>query len=323
MSPPRSLLKYERDVKMDETDIRLIQTLMMNSRAPYRELASELNISVQSVHRRIQTMVESGVIKGFTASISPSYLGAVAIDVIGKSNSTSIDETVKKLGGSEFTRDVLLGAGNYITILGLLRGNSDLEPYLQFLRDSGQLSDVWIGLESFGFAGKRKVEEGAEEGDLTSLDFRIVNSLRADARKPINEIADETGVSSKTVARRLDKMIDEKRISLSIKWYPGMTSGVISFLLIRLKEGTDKKSLAAKLMEKYSPRIVFLRSYGNDPDVFGAIAWTPTLVQQNELTNELTSEGMVKTVVPFVLLRKCEFETWVDDMISSRSTRSE
>jgi DNA-binding Lrp family transcriptional regulator len=308
---------------MDEIDIRLIQVLMMNARTPYRELASELSISLQSVHRRIQMMMESGVIKGFTASVSPSYLGAVAIDVIGRSNATDIDEVVRRLGASEFTKDILLGAGNYVTIPALLKRNSNLEPYLQFLIDNGQLSDVWMGMESFGFAGKRRVEDEAESGDLTPLDFRIVNSLRADSRKPVNQVADEVGVSSKTVARRLDRMIEERKISLYIKWYPGMTSGVISFLLIHLKQGADKKALAVRLTNRYSPRIVFLRSYSNHPDVFGAISWTPTPVQQNELTNELTKEDTVKNVVPFVLLRKFEFQTWVDDLISSKAARRE
>ncbi len=303
---------------MDETDIRLIQMLMMNSRTPYRELADELDISLQAVHRRIQAMMESKVIKGFTASLSPAYLGALGVDIVGRCDSPSVNEKIEEMGKSEFTNYILLGAGNYMVIGSLLKRNSDLEPYVQLLRDKGSLRDIWIGLQSFGLAGKRKAEGDAEGGDLTLLDFRIVSSLRADSRKPVNEIADEIGVSSKTVSRRLDKMVEERKVSLFIKWYPGMASGVVTYLLIYLKEGADKKSLAMRFIEKYSPRLAFLRSYSNHPDLLGAIAWTPTLVGQNELTSELAKEEMVNSVVPNVLLRKYEFETWVDKLISEK-----
>ncbi|MGD0804819.1 MAG: winged helix-turn-helix transcriptional regulator [Candidatus Bathyarchaeia archaeon] len=50
---------------MEETDIALSWALLQNSRTPYRALASRLNLSVNVVHKRIQAMVGSGVIRGF------------------------------------------------------------------------------------------------------------------------------------------------------------------------------------------------------------------------------------------------------------------
>ncbi len=302
---------------MDEMDIRLVQRLMMNSRTPYRELADELGISLQAVHRRIQTMMNEGVIKGFNASLSPAYLNAITVDVIGRIDSPLVDEAIEQMGKSEFTNYILLGAGNYALVGSLLRKNSDLESYLQFLRDKGTLHDIWVGLESFGFAGRVRAAEDAENGELTNLDLKIINSLRADARKPVNVIADEIGLSSKTVAKRLDKMVEERKVFLSVRWYPGMTSGVIAYLHIFLEEGADKKAVSMRFIEKFSPRLAFLRSYSNHLDLLGAITWTPTVVEQNELTSALAKVEMVKSVVPYVLLRKFEFQTWADKTVSS------
>lgn len=55
---------------MDKTDIFLIQLLLANSRLPYAELAKKLNLSVNAVHKRIQSLVEMGVIRRFTAKVS-------------------------------------------------------------------------------------------------------------------------------------------------------------------------------------------------------------------------------------------------------------
>jgi len=51
---------------MDKTDIILCQMLLGNSRLSYSELADTLNLSVTAVHKRIQDLVESGVIRKFT-----------------------------------------------------------------------------------------------------------------------------------------------------------------------------------------------------------------------------------------------------------------
>ncbi len=308
---------------MDEMDLRLIQLLMMDSRTPYRRLAEELGVSLQAVHRRIQGMVESRIIQGFTASLSPSYLDAVGVDVLGKCNSPAIDRTIQDLGRSEFIGDILVGAGNTLVITGLLRKTSDLEPFLELIKDKGAMSDLWVGLQSFGLAGKEKVNEDSDQGHLTPLDFRIVYSLRADARKQIGEIADEIGISARTVARRLNSMVSGRKISLFIKWYPGMSSGTISYSHIILKEGTDKRELATRLMQRYSPRIVFLRSYGNHPNLLGTIIWTPTVVDLSELTSAVSKEPGIMGMVPNVLLRKFAFGNWVDDLIDTKVAAQE
>ena len=60
--------------RMDETDLRLCQLLIENSRRPQRELAEELGIGVAGVHRRIQSLVDQKVVRGFRANISSAYL---------------------------------------------------------------------------------------------------------------------------------------------------------------------------------------------------------------------------------------------------------
>lgn len=59
---------------MDDVDLRICELLFNNSRCPHRELASMLGISVTAVHRRVESLIDEGIIKEFTANISKSYL---------------------------------------------------------------------------------------------------------------------------------------------------------------------------------------------------------------------------------------------------------
>ena len=44
--------------------------LSANSRSSYAELAEKLNLSVNAIHKRIQLLIEKGIIRRFTASSS-------------------------------------------------------------------------------------------------------------------------------------------------------------------------------------------------------------------------------------------------------------
>src|SRR5512136_124150 len=97
---------------MDETDLALCQILIVNSRLPHRELAERLGLSVQAVHRRIQALVEEGVIRAFTTHISASYLNAVQAYIFGTPALTSFKEVVEKLGDNDSTATAVAMSGN-------------------------------------------------------------------------------------------------------------------------------------------------------------------------------------------------------------------
>ena len=81
---------------MDSTDIVLIQLLLMNSRTPYRELAEKLGLSVNAVHKRVNYLMEIGLIQAFTAKVRHMALDMDYVPVLvwGNTTSNAIDETM-------------------------------------------------------------------------------------------------------------------------------------------------------------------------------------------------------------------------------------
>ena len=57
---------------MDETGLILSKLLLFDYLTPYLALADALGLSVNAVHKRIQSMVEESVIRGFTTKFSLS-----------------------------------------------------------------------------------------------------------------------------------------------------------------------------------------------------------------------------------------------------------
>ena len=76
------------------------QLLLADSMTSYRELADKLGLSVNAVHKRIQTMVEIGVIRDFTTRLSMSGLQGLTFIMFGKSEPLSLEKMKRDLQAS-------------------------------------------------------------------------------------------------------------------------------------------------------------------------------------------------------------------------------
>ena len=60
-------------MQTDETDLRLIEALMANARAPVAELARRLSLSRTTVQSRLERLERGGVVTGYTVRLSDAY----------------------------------------------------------------------------------------------------------------------------------------------------------------------------------------------------------------------------------------------------------
>ncbi len=70
-------------IKIDEIDEKILTLLNENGRMSYRKISRELEISVGTVHNRVEKLLKSGVIKKFAPIIDHSRLGYKLTAIIG------------------------------------------------------------------------------------------------------------------------------------------------------------------------------------------------------------------------------------------------
>lgn len=296
---------------MDETDLRLIQLLVHDPRAPYRELADRLQLTVQAVHRRIQLLMESGVVLGFSATLSARYLEAVPVTVYGRSPRPR-EEIIAALDKSELAAGVLFGSGGTVFISGVLRKVSELDRFVDLVREGAGVTDPVVGLETVPSQGK---EATASTDPLSSLDRRIVASLARDGRKPAAEVAKELGVTAATVSRRLDRLIDIGAIEFVTMLHPGFSGDVVAIVHLDLREGADRPALIARLRSKLGPAAEYYRTFSNLPNYLTVVAWTRSLRELELLTDAVGGEADVRKVVPDIIFTGWYHPTWRDLMV--------
>jgi len=62
-------------LRLDEIDQHIITQLVEDARASYRKVGERVGLSAPAVKRRVDRLVEAGVVTGFTARINPDALG--------------------------------------------------------------------------------------------------------------------------------------------------------------------------------------------------------------------------------------------------------
>ena len=61
--------------RLDETDERILAELTEHARATFAEIGHKVNLSAPAVKRRVDRMLDNGVIKGFTTVVDRNALG--------------------------------------------------------------------------------------------------------------------------------------------------------------------------------------------------------------------------------------------------------
>lgn len=302
---------------MDEIDFSISMLLMVNSRIPYRELAEIFNMSVNSIHKRVKALVDLGVIQKFKARLGVINFPNISnIIMFGTPDVKNKKKLINKLGASEYIYNVTQSAGNLFYIHAYIRNLKDLDSLVSFVRKTGNIKELTVGIDK----GMPPIDlEDLKNKTLSDLDYLIINSLKDNSRKTISEIADEVGVSTKTVKRRLDRLIDNFLIQFLIDWYPDKTGEVLSIIILRLNPDNmiDDNEFINKLREKYGSKILFSWSFSNLPNLKLISVWTKSMKELQNLQSSFLSENY-ESVEVTVLFEGKMFPTWIDTHLKDK-----
>ena len=109
---------------MDDLDYKMIALLRSDARRPVASLAAELGVSRATVRSRIDKLVDTGVIRGFTIAIHDNATrnlvrAVMMIEVEGKSS----DKVVKRLYGYPEIRKIHSTNGHWDLVAELVAGS--------------------------------------------------------------------------------------------------------------------------------------------------------------------------------------------------------
>jgi DNA-binding Lrp family transcriptional regulator len=314
---------------MDDIDRRILTLLSAEPRVHLRELAEKLGISKQAVHRRMQVLTKTGVIKGTIAGISVAYLDAVPVTVFGRSRTASVEETLNRLGESELSRRAVFAGDNFLYVVGFLRDISELGSYVEFVRRAGEMSEPTVGVNCLddGLSpdypvdgvGKRK----QRYKKLSPLDLKIIASLKDNARRPIADIADMVGASARTVKQHLEDMISEGSLDMSAPSDLSLGGDMFLVVHVNLRDGADKGEVGRRLISQSPFQDQYIRTFSNLPSILIWVFWSDEMTEIRKVVRNVSEdEDVMAVMLNFAYLERI-YSTWRDKLPEVRTRHSE
>ena len=289
---------------------------MSNSRIPYKEFADMFHISVNSIHKRIKSLVDLKIIQGFKARLGfANFINITNIVMFGIPNVKNKKELMDELGRNENVYNVTRASGNMFYINAYLRKISELDFLVSYIRKTGDINELKVGIDR-----NSPVFSPDDNKTLSGTDYLIINSLKDNSRKNISDVANELNVSTKTVSRRLEKLIENDLVQCYIDWYPDNSGQILSMIILKLKSELiiNDTEFINNLKKRYGSKIIFTWSFSNLPNIKLINIWTDTMRELQEIESSLLSDEIYESVEITVLLYGKMYPIWIEKLLDEK-----
>jgi len=292
---------------MDKIDIKILSHLLNNCRTPDRQIGKSVGISGGAVKSRIKKMIDNRIVEEFTLKIEPPVLGySVLYFVVSGKDLKSILEQIRLIGEPFF---VVPCVGD-ITVCSIVvreDPNKKMELAKNLMKDVRVLSIF-------------EAQNPGIRSDLTKTDLEIIDILLKDPRIKIDQIAKSTNLSTKTVARSLDKLQNDEAIQFTLVYNPVKMTGYIPFAILVGVASNVKKTLI-KLEREFSES--FLQKPFVNMNQIVLFFYSNDIFRLDELTQMVHKIEGVESVDLFIPKKITFPQKWVKDSIelSKRSKK--
>jgi DNA-binding Lrp family transcriptional regulator len=192
---------------LGDLDVRIFKELgspsspQWNVRETYSNIAKRIGVDEETVRRRLKRAERLGSLPGWKMMINPHIIGyeAACLDLeVG--NEDGKDKAISEIGQVEGVIKILDFRGKGLQVTLYYPNDEALRKKVKLIGSvSGSLSEPTVWEVRFPMTGIR----------MTRTDWTIVEAMLEDARKSLEDVSKNVGVSARTVERRLTKMSEE------------------------------------------------------------------------------------------------------------------
>jgi len=280
--------------------MQILSRLLNNCREPDRQIGMEVGISGGAVKSRIKKMIKDGIIEFFTLKIEPPVLGyGVLYFVVTGEDLDKILQQVKLIGEPFFVVPCVGG----ITVCSIVV-KENVQQKIELAKNL--MKDVRV-LSIF------EAENPGVSTNLTKTDLEIINELMKDPRQKIEDIANKTDLSTKTVTRSIEKLQNDDAVQFTLVYEPTKIEGYIPYCILTWIDGDLKQTLEVLKNEfsEYFMQIPFIAK--NQILLF---MYSDDIFKLDNLTQQARKIPGVKTADLFIP-RKIAFpQEWIKDVVA-------
>ncbi|MHA2205769.1 MAG: winged helix-turn-helix transcriptional regulator [Candidatus Thorarchaeota archaeon] len=244
---------------MDELDKSLLLRLLSNCRESYRRLAREMGVTCPTIKRRVDRLVENGVIENFTIDLSQETLGVGwAYAEITTDLSEVRADLIQKVCSHRSTKEIFaVGSKKYIAFAELAFPDGIYE-YGKFLRGLDGVTQVDIlpakQLPTSQLSNRCKYTSRGKKFEFTNQHLKVMKHLVNKARISILDLSEKVGFKPKRERRILKELEEGEGVHFTIRFNPSAVNKISFMLKIKFDELDVSPSEIAYWIENEFPR---------------------------------------------------------------------
>lgn len=301
---------------MDAVDLAISKFLLWNSRQSYREIAENLNLSINAIHKRISNLIDQGIVARFRTNLTLEAFRGIKILIIGKTRLFSLKILEKNIKRDDRFYWITFGAGNMVYFGIYLRYITELQDVVSFAKNAGDLSDITVGIIT-------PVEIDANIEDLSILDYRIIQLMQKDSRIPATDIAQQLEVSAKTINNHIKDLAENYLVEFTIDWFPDKEGTIMGFFHITVGTNSTTMALNQQLTTLFPDNNVFNWSFSNLPQFLFSVWLVESFEQLNEIRERVHQISGVEKIEINMMYEGVILETWKDKFPSHKIKKFE
>ncbi len=305
---------------MDELDVRIVREMGVRpfERRPKNpdamkpgHLAGKLGVTVNTIKARIARMEEIGVIAGYGLIPNLRHLGlagsAYYFSLPPDDDKPAAIEAISALDGFLEVHD-FLGRGFCVDFTH--RDPAALEATL------GELSKLTAEKRPIKFYDR---EMPLVERALTNLDWRILQALRPNGNRSLDDVGDALGVTGRTVRTRYARMAEEGSFFTVPMLDPSKAEGLVFFTILLYVQPGAFKDATRQLLADLDGNYVY--AYVPSSPALGhldVLLFARSTAQVEQLRQQAAAIPGVDRVEAWFFRGLYDHSGWIDAAIEQR-----
>jgi DNA-binding Lrp family transcriptional regulator len=275
-------------------------------RESFASIAEKIGVDEETVRRRVKRARESGFLKGWKLFLNPHLIGlesmGMQLEIDDEERKADVISQVEQVGGVVILIDF---HGKALRAILYFESEVDRERKVQQIISicRGDRLRRWQG----GFP--------ASDMKMNRTDWEIVKAFRKDPRRSPSEVADEVGISARTVKRRLTIMTKSNSIFMLPQIDYDKSLGVACDFLIVCPDET-KRIEVNKQMRARLDRVVFSLTDVKGFSIFALIC--QNLSESEEIHKWMKGLDGVSEVRVDIMRENILVDKWLDEEIEKR-----
>ncbi|MHA2027358.1 MAG: winged helix-turn-helix transcriptional regulator [Candidatus Thorarchaeota archaeon] len=276
---------------MDSTDKRILLALDENCRLSYQALAERMGLTANAIKKRMDRLMETGVIEEFSIVLKPAMMGSDYLIALVSTDGSEDEESFIDHLGSHL---MIIQVGQLVTGSGRLYflhceyvGAEGLQKVGVFLRTLDTVTNIEL---------HTTLTRPGAKFDIKKLHLRVLKQLLEDARMQVNTISERSGLTSRRVSRAIQEMLDSDAFWFAVRWNLSLGENTEFYLKIEYNEQVSKMDEIDDWLRDRFPNAYWFSFYSAQEPILFAKFVTNHFRDAEKMSRIIKDESFSKSV---------------------------